>query len=67
MDQTQDTNDIRAHRARVAIDVYLGLPGVDPDCPIRDLLADMMHFCVSRGIDFDRELKLAVGNFEAEK
>ena len=67
MDQTQETNEARVRRAQTAIDVYLGLHGSDPDNPVRDLLADLMHLCGSRGIDFAKELDMATTNYECEK
>lgn len=39
----------------------------EEETAIRDCLADMMHWCVRKGIDFSEELAIAEGHYEAEK
>lgn len=59
-------NEKRAARARVALRAYGQTAYVAPDALVRDLLADLMHQCAHKGVDFDEELSAARDNFTAE-
>lgn len=63
------TNKDRAQRMQTALYVYshnLGEGGrVDSDT-IRDILADLMHYCNQNDIPFTEELRVATDNYEAE-
>ena len=53
------TNEDRAARAAAALEQY-----AEP--LVRDLLADIMHYCQKSGISFDAELESASLHFDAE-
>lgn len=40
--------------------------GYDPECGVRDLLADIRHYCDAKKLDYDHESDVAYGNYEAE-
>lgn len=42
------------------------LAGYLDDANVRDLLADLMHYCDARGINFDEELVMARVNHRRE-
>ena len=67
----EPTNQERADRIDSVMQAYcLGLEGCDWDGDeddVRDLLADMMHFCQRMEIDFEANLVVARNNYEAEK
>lgn len=55
-------------RARVALDAFARLQGKGSEAElVTDLLADLMHLCDQRGIDFNEVLDTARGNYEGEK
>ena len=55
------SNSTRTARAERALEVY-----DDEECNVRDLLADLRHYCDARSIDFIDELRVATGNYQAE-
>lgn len=55
------TNEDRALRAQSALKYY-----TDGALDQSDLLADLMHYCTTKGIEFDDELSIARGNYTAE-
>lgn len=66
------TNVDRAVRAADAllaagVDTGVGVPGrPDSVYPLRDLLADLMHYCDLYAVDFDDELRIARYHYRAE-
>ena len=68
------TNAMRAARAEAALQAYADHKGEprDRDCDVRDLLADLMHWCDAQQDDehgtfsFAEELRAATRHHEAE-
>ena len=59
---TEPTNESRAERIRPALELM-----DEPENAVRDLLANIMHFCRIEGThDFETELEAAQGHFWAE-
>jgi hypothetical protein len=57
----------RAERAEYA--VQQAAYADDPECVVRDVLCDLMHYCRLVGpriLDFDEELRIARDHFDAE-
>lgn len=67
----EPTNEERAERIDTVMQAYcLTLDGRDfegDEDDVRDLLADLMHFCERMEIDFEENLRIARTNFEAER
>lgn len=67
----EPTNEERANRIDTVMQAYcLTLEGRDFDGDeddIKDLLADLMHFCLRMEIDFEENLRIARNNFEHEQ
>lgn len=63
---TQHTNETRATIAAGVIDIYKERTGADQHDALADLLADMMHWADTQGLDFDHELRRARGYYEDE-
>lgn len=61
-----EENRARAARAQAALDAYRALPGADPDCALRDLLTDLLHWSDLEGVDFHREWSSAQMNYWGE-
>lgn len=67
---SEPTNEERASRIDVVMDSYCRIlehrdfNGDEDD--VKDLLADMMHFCQREGINFEANLRVARDNYEAE-
>jgi hypothetical protein len=57
----------RVMRARMTAQHYATLSGDPDEFILRDLLADLMHWCDSTFCDFDPELTRARDNFKAEQ
>lgn len=55
-------NDERVSRAEAALEEYYS----DEDACLRDLLADLMHWAASKGVDFFDELRIAEGTYAEE-
>lgn len=53
--------------ARVAVDAYMHTTSTDGENAVRDLLADLMHYCEHHGIDFDHEAAVAARNYREER
>jgi hypothetical protein len=53
--------------ASVALKTYQKETGSDAEDIVSDLLADLMHLCDKRKIDFEAELERARYHYEAEK
>lgn len=68
---TEPTNEERAGRIDTVMQAYcLTLEGRDFDGDeddVKDLLADLMHFCERMEIDFEGNLRVARDNFEYER
>ncbi len=68
------TNVERANRLYPALEAYLkalegrpAFPGeVTNEDTVKDLLADLMHFCDQNGINFIENLEVAADNYNAE-
>jgi len=59
-------NARRVRQAAIVVKAYKAIPGTDPDCWLRDLLADLMLYCKVKGLDFTDELRIASGHFRHE-
>ena len=66
----EPTNEVRASRIDTVMQAYCqALEGRDFDGDeddVKDLLTDLMHFCVRDGIDFENNLRVARDNYEHE-
>jgi hypothetical protein len=64
-------NERRAERISQTLEFYADVArgdGVDnPEDDLRDLLADVMHYCRMWGLDFGDLLRWATMNFECER
>jgi hypothetical protein len=58
--------EMRATRAQAALDAWYEAGGDEPDL-VRDLLADLMHLCDQRDIDFDHEVEMARAFYSDEQ
>lgn len=73
LERTTDepTNEERADRIDTVMQAYcLTLEGRDFDGDeddVKDLLADLMHFCERMEIDFEENLRVARNNYEHER
>ncbi len=54
-------------RATIALKAYRQATGTDPEDALADLLADLMHWCLQTGQDFDKELGCARRHFGDEQ
>lgn len=67
----EPTNEVRASRIDTVMQAYCQvLEGRDFDGDeddVKDLLADLMHFCERDLIDFDDNLRVARDNYEHER
>lgn len=55
-------------RAQSALEAFARLHGQGDEADlVADLLADLMHLCESRGIEFDELLDTARSNFDGER
>lgn len=67
---TEPTNDERANRIPPALLAYEEAKGdgngIPDETSIRDLLADLMHYCRKNDLNFNQELRFAAENFEIE-
>jgi hypothetical protein len=62
------TTGDRASYSADALEAYCAAKGDDMDeSTLRDLLADLMHYSASNGVDFDNELCIARINYEEEQ
>ena len=57
----------RIKQAQIALAAYKKQGGVDPDCLVRDLMADLGHWCDKHGLDWDNEVRIARDNYRCEK
>ena len=55
-----------ADRATIALKAYQRATGTDPEDALADLLADLMHWCLQNGQDFEKELERARLHFGDE-
>ena len=62
----EPTNEARACRAADVVQFYGDQHGTDPDAPCRDLLADLMHWADTYGVDFHDELRIATNHYNTE-
>ncbi len=60
--QTNATHNIAVQAARQMFTVA----GYESDCEVRDSLADILHYCESKGLDFENELRIARANHAEE-
>jgi hypothetical protein len=67
MDNKIETRINNAMRALVAYDDFVLETEEDLAYGVADLLADLMHLCDDRMIDFNRELARGQDNYRAEK
>lgn len=56
----------RIKQAQAALTAYSKQRGVDPDCLVRELIADLGHWCDKHGLDWDHEVAIARDNYTAE-
>lgn len=67
----EPTNDERADRIDTVMQAYcLTLEGRDfngDEDDVKDLLTDLMHFCLRMDIDFEENLRIARNNYEYER
>jgi hypothetical protein len=56
----------RVKYAGVAVKAYADQKGVDQDEAFTDLLADLMHWCDHKGIDFQDEYERANNHYVEE-
>jgi hypothetical protein len=64
---TEPTNIDRAGWAETALKAFEKVTGSDAkEEGVRDLLADMMHYCDVNDIDFANELRVATDNYDEE-
>jgi hypothetical protein len=63
--ETRKENARRVRRAETALTDYLADDG-DPRISVRDLLADLRHYCDAHGINFGEEDRMAHYNYLAE-
>ena len=68
------TNKTRAEWASVGLEAFHSAVGdslteleADPESVMSDLICDLMHFAVERGLDFEHALESARMNYEAEE
>lgn len=62
-----EENERRADRARAALEAYAAARNENGDeSHLRDLLADLMHYCKAERVDFNRALATAQMHFEYE-
>ena len=61
---SEPTNNERATRIDAVLEAYARIPD---EADLRDLLADIMHYCDREKIDFDAELSQATDNYAFEK
>lgn len=59
-------NRVRANRGGLALDEHADTSGVDADNSLRELLADLMHWCDREDRDFYSDLRIARTVYEAE-
>jgi hypothetical protein len=65
-DRDEDNED-RASRVEQALSAYCtARGGNDDEADFRDLLADMMHYANVNDLNFNKELKTARMNYNAE-
>lgn len=68
IDENGASGSYRAEYAADTLEYYsFSIKEPHSEYALRDLLTDMMHFCKSRGIDFDDELRIARDNFDEEQ
>jgi hypothetical protein len=65
IDTKFDSPAERATKAAVALKEYVGIQDSD-EADFRDLLTDLMHYASQHKLNFDAELAMARGNFDAE-
>lgn len=56
----------RIKQAQIALDAFSDCTGEDSDNALRDLLADLMHWCGKHEVDFWHEADVARMHYEAE-
>ena len=66
------SNEDRALRGETALRAHIndlggGQDTEDDETCMIDMLSDVMHFCDSENIDFEKVNRMACSNFEAEK
>ena len=61
----EERNQFRAHMACRALEPYSD-EDPDPESNLRDLLADILHWCERNNIDFEAGLTMARIHHEAE-
>jgi hypothetical protein len=71
MSYDEPVNENRAARIQPTLSAYAQALGdsngeID-DTTLRDMLADVMHWCDANKIDFAYELSAAISNYVAEK
>ena len=59
-------NELRVEWASSAIANFRTSTGADECDAVKDLLADLMHWCAANNQDFSKELKSATMHYEAE-
>ena len=64
-DTVAGANDLQMHRAADVLLVYAQRVGAD-ESNFRDLLADLMHYADTYGLDFYDELRIARDNYLEE-
>ena len=60
-------NKRRAERAEAAFAAYRDAHPEREDAPLRDLIADLRHWCDLNAVDFDAEHSIALDNFNKER
>lgn len=62
------SNAERANRASAALASFRNYRNdIEDECELRDLLADLMHYCDQEKVDFWRELRAAQDNYNEER
>jgi hypothetical protein len=61
------SNAERAARAEAALTSYEGFEEDEPHLALQDFLSDVMHLCDRERWDFDDVLRMASGNWNAER
>jgi hypothetical protein len=66
LEDEAEANRQRARRGRYLVDAYVAEYGWDGEFAVRDILADLMHYCCAVGPSFEIELSSARGHFQCE-
>ena len=59
-------NHDRSYWAETALIAFRKVTRTDPEDAVADLLCDLMHYCDRYDLNFEDELKRALGNYEEE-